>query len=510
MKRRGGLLLALTLAVTATPALAADVSAPVPVAIPASAEQWRAAAMRDVEAGYQLTRENHAGSYDTANPGFLHQLDKAREAGLALAAKVSDPAGYQAAIARFTARIGDGHAGMYTVLPAEMAPPMRWPGFITAWRGDALYVYASEADGPASGARLESCDGKPPRQLIDDNVFAFLGRADEAGNWWSNAHKVFIDVGNPFITLPQRCQFSLGGERIESTLTWRAFSDQAGLWWAESEHGDGLAVGMTSPRAGLYWMAMPTFQPDEKARDAYRAVNQEIIAHRQRYLNADAIVIDLRHNFGGSSDWSLQFAYALWGKGRVSRRMKVYAPAQEVHWRASAANVEYAAWMADTLAAQDQQRMADGVRHIAAQMRAALVRGDKYFIAGRDGAPATAEDRVVNLPSDPPAFTKPVYVIVPGQCTSACLDALDVFTRFPNTKLIGAPSGADSSYLEVRTQKLESGLSYVIIPIKFYVNRPRANGQIYEPAIYVRDLKWTTAGMLDVVEHDLAARVDQP
>jgi hypothetical protein len=99
-----------------------------------------------------------------------------------------------------------------------------------------------------------------------------------------------------------------------------------------------------------------------------------------------------------------------------------------------------------------------------------------------------------------------VYVIVPGQCASACLDAVDTFTRFPNTKLIGAPSSADSTYMEVRTQKVASGLALVLIPNKMYVNRPRANGQGYVPAIYVNDPVWSVDVFRKVVEDDLARR----
>lgn len=80
---------------------------------------------------------------------------------------------------------------------------------------------------------------------------------------------------------------------------------------------------------------------------------------------------------------------------------------------------------------------------------------------------------------------------------------MDAFTRFPNTRLIGAPSSADSTYMEVRVQNLASGLARVIIPNKVYVNRPRANGQVYLPAIYVNDLEWSTANLLAVVERDL-------
>ena len=101
-------------------------------------------------------------------------------------------------------------------------------------------------------------------------------------------------------------------------------------------------------------------------------------------------------------------------------------------------------------------------------------------------------------------------MIVPGQCASACLDALDVFTRFPNTKLIGAPSSADSVYLEVRIPALPDGLAKVVIPNKLYRDRPRASGQVYSPAIEVRDLSWSTSAFRAVVEADLKTSRAKP
>jgi hypothetical protein len=86
---------------------------------------------------------------------------------------------------------------------------------------------------------------------------------------------------------------------------------------------------------------------------------------------------------------------------------------------------------------------------------------------------------------------------------SACLDALDYFTMFPNTKLIGAPSSADTTYMEVRYQPLDSGLARVVIPTKVYVGRPRAAGQFYTPHITVSDLDWSTASFLKAIEADL-------
>lgn len=518
----GVVLVSLTLALVgpATAATATEASAAAKPAAPKTAAAWQRAAIQDINAAWRITLDNHPGTYDPANPGFRKQLDQARRQGLAMAAKVRNSAGYVAAIQSFNVGLGDGHAGAYATLDAGVTPQGRWPGFVTVWRGDALYVHASLAGGPPVGARVVSCDGSAIKALITRNVFAFDGNINQAGDWWVYAQQVFIDEGNPFIRLPRRCEFDTGpgSKPLQQTLVWQAQSDQSRQWLKASNSGDVLEAGLTEPRPGVFWITMPTFQPNETQRATYRALNQQVSEQRQRFLNAEALVMDLRHNRGGSSAWSLDFAGALWGGGRVERRMNAWHSDVAVWWRASRDNTAFLGEAFDDLTRQGQLETAAWIKAVGTGMQAALVRGDKFYIPAEEhdatsqptpqpGAAAEPKsDPAADLPTDPPAFTRPVYVIISGTCGSACLDAVDYFTRFPNTRLIGAPSGSDSTYMEVRYQALASGLAKVTIPNKVYVNRPRANGQVYLPDIYLKELVWSQANFLKLVEGDLAAK----
>lgn len=489
-------------------AIAAD-AVTLPVAsdqLPTTAGQWRQAAMRDIEAGYLVTLENHPGMYDSANPQFGARLARAREQGLALADRVTDSGAYIAALQRFNTEIHDGHAGIAPVLPAALAPPERWPGFVAVWRGERMLVYASEPGGPPAGAHIVSCDGVPVAQLAQRNVFPYIGRSDEPGHWWMFARALFVDRANPFITLPSACAFQVGGKSMHYTLTWRAVTSQARQWRQASYNGEILSVGLTEPRPRLVWMAMPSFQPDEAQRAAYRAASGDVLAHRQRYLEADALVIDLRGNEGGSSAWSQEFARAVWGAKEVDRRYGAGGGNTEVWWRASAQNTDHVVRMEQELISEKQVAMAAWAGRTAAGMAAARARGDHFYVERSDAAAAKQDDSAYDASAEPVRFTRPVYVIVPGQCASACLDALDVFTLFPNTKLIGAPSAVDSNYMEVRQQPLASGLASAIVPVKMYVNRRRAAGLSYTPSIQVEDVAWSTSAFLVVIEADLARR----
>ncbi|MCC2955743.1 hypothetical protein LK542_08960 [Massilia sp. IC2-477] len=476
---------------------AADAAPP----LPSTAQAWRAAALRDVDAGYRVTLANHAGAHDPHNPAFLRNLRAARAHGAALAAKVNDGSGYIAALLGFSNRIHDGHAGVYPSFDFDAVKPAEWPGFVAAWRGD-LFVYASEDGAAREGERIVSCDGKPARRLLAQNVFAFLGRPKEEGQWWSQARNLFTDFGNPFAPRPQRCVFELDGRQVERVLAWRTIPDSRTPLLRDSVAGATLPVGLSEPRKNLFWVAMPTFQPSDKERAAYRAINEQVRKERERFLGADAVVVDLRRNQGGSSSWSEEFAKALWGDAELKRRDDARNRKVEVWYRASPGNIAYYQQGKEKDIARGETASAQWWAEREAAMRKAQAAGKPYYISKDEQNEGSGT--VQQAPAAP--FTRPVYVIVPGNCASACLDAIDYFKLFPNTKLVGAPSSADSTYMEVRVEPLPGGLARVIVPTKLYVNRPRGNGEFYRPDIPVTDLRWSTATFLEVVERDLAGK----
>ena len=492
---RIGLALALCGAAQRASAARGELARP---AAPATSAAWLQAARRDVDAAYRLLAENHPGMFNREDPGFASRLAASRAKGLALAAQVRDRAGFAAALDGFSAGLRDGHALAFadTGGPADL----NWPGFVAAWRGDRLLVSASSLSAIPVGATIQGCDGRDTRALVLQNVFAFSGRPDEAGQWWVQAPRVFQDDGNPFVKPPQRCRVSMDGRESEVDLSWRPVDAHFRAWKA-ARNGEPLRPGLTEPRPGLFWLAMPTFQPDEAERMAYRSAMDALLSRRAAILTADAVVIDLRGNQGGSSFWSEEAAKALWGAASVQSFEG--ADPSRVWWRASQGNTDYVVHLAETLRTQGQAESAAIVDRAAAGMRAALARAEPYYVEPTETAGPTSGGAVVPLRA-------PVYVIVPGQCASACLDALDVFAHFPNTKLIGAPSSADSVYLEVRIQALPDGLAKVVVPNKLYRNRPRASGYVYPPAIEVRELSWSTAAFRGVVEADLKRTKAKP
>lgn len=465
--------------------------------LPGTPAGWSAAAVADVEATYRLLNDEHPGMLDPANPGFARQLARARTDALVLARMVRDAAGYSATLGAFQADLRDGHAGPFDNLPEGALPAARWPGFVTVWRGDGLYVFASEAGGPTRGTKLLACDGRSITDLVRRNVFRFEGRPDEPGQWWQRAPHLMLDTGNPFVSPPRRCTVEQEGHRRRISLAWRPVTSEAATWRADAYNGDTLPVGASQPRPGLFWIAMPTFDPDAADVERYDALYATMDRRLPAQLAARAIVLDLRHNQGGSSDWSFRVAQRLWGKGAVAAAMDRYAGSERVRWRATRGNL---AAVREEAESTRQDGDPDGARErtlVAQGLEQALRAGRSVF-----DQPTDASDPFPSPSASGPALHAPVYVIVPGQCASACLDALDVFTRFPNVSLIGAPSSGDTTYIDVRKQPLPSGLGLVIMPMKTFIGRPRASGQVYRPRIVVSAISWSTSAFADAIEQD--------
>lgn len=468
-------------------------------------ENWRELARADVLAAYQIYVDNHPGMHDSSNPEFPERLKRAREAGLRVAATATDRGGYSEALGAFSAELMDGHALAFAKQPPASAEPPKfeWPGFIAAWRGDRARVHQAGAGSPAPvGSTIVSCDGRPVRELVQKRL-AYRGfRPNEAGIWWLRAPQAFYSTPLFKAHRPERCRFRLpGGQERDAALTYAPAPENFMKLVESATDGERLPIGITEPQPGIFLIAMPDFNPDEGGAKAYEALFTQLESRRAELLQARAIVIDLRHNNGGSSLWSRKAARILWGQEAVDRRMSQFFRNVSIWWRASPGNVSYMEELVASLRQKGRTDQANANQRPAQEMRAALTRGDKFWVQ-----PISATAAAADAPLPPTDFTAPVYVITPGRCASACLDAVDAFTRFPNTKLIGAPTSADSTYMEVRNADLPSGHGRIVIPNKMWAGRPRGAGEVYTPHIPFEALDWSTAAFLERIQEDLAAQ----
>ncbi|MXP10361.1 S41 family peptidase [Pseudoblastomonas halimionae] len=464
------------------------------------ATDWADVARRDVLAAYDAYVRNHPGIYDLANPGFPAQLSQARTRGLEAASRAQDRRGYARALAEFSAVLQDGHAVLAVRSnDAEDTVPV-WPGFIAVWRGDSLFVRTQDRAAPLYGARFVSCDGEQIDAFLRDRLVTQYFRPDEAGQWWVRPMQLFYAHAGLQDSQPRSCTFALpDGSRAQETLDWQPLTEAEEKWRSFGFWGDREPTALSEKRDGIFFIGLQDFALDEDVGTDFAALYDDVRDRRDELKRAKALVLDLRRNNGGNSRWSRQLADILWGEDAVGART---ASSEDVLWRTSPDNTAHIASVEDEFRANGDIEVADFIHRLAEGMRAAHERGEVFFAESTLGAepgeePASA---TANPETD---FDTPVYVIVSGNCASACLDALDYFTPFENVTLIGAPSSADSTYMDVRVEDLPAGPGYVVIPNKVYVGRKRAWGEVYRAAIEMTDLDWLTGTFLDWIERDL-------
>lgn len=433
---------------------------------------WAALTRQDVQAFHDQLVANHPGPLNRLDPGFM----KRNEASFALARRragqVRSYGGYIGAMRGYVASFNDGHLAL-DVHDGQVLP-LAWPGFLTGFDEAGRQVVRTRADGVdlPVGAQLDSCDGVAADTLAARNVGAFRGRWQLLSQRATNGGRLFIDAGNPFITRPVRCRFVADGKRRDVTLAWRALSD--------AEFQDRFAAA--APRArpdfasrtlpdGTRWYTMPSFDGDP-ASDAAKALAPMITAmkrDRAALAAAPRIVLDLRSNGGGSSDWSQQIAALLWGQAAVDAQE---TEATTVDWRASPGNL--AAMKKSrvdlTTSADVSPEAKAWVERIVTGLTSAIAKRQPLWREPDTAPPA----RTSSADSPGKTLSARVYVLTDWACASACLDAVDLWTAL-GAEQVGQETSADSLYMDVRSIPLPSGLADAVVPMKVYRGRKRGS-----------------------------------
>ncbi len=450
---------------------------------------WAATLRADAQAYHDQIADNHPGLVNRLDPGFAARNDAGLTLALSRAASTRDYPGYLWAMRGYVASFNDGHVALDVTQPVAL--PIRWPGFLTGFDGAGRQVVMTRADDAPLplGARLDSCDGIAAGPLAARNVGAFRGRWELVSQRATNGGRLFLDAGNPYIVRPTRCRFTVDGTPREIRLTWRdlpdADFDARFAATAPRAHPD---FGARTLADGTRWYSLPGFNGDPGSADA-KAL-PPIIATMRANIDAVAaaprIVLDLRGNGGGSSDWSQQIAAILWGRAAINA---LPSNSQGVDWRASAGNIATlegyrTAWRNAPDVSQESKLWAD---RVAAGMTSARVRGDALW------REVDTDDTSTAAKETTPKLKGRIYVLTDWGCGSACLDAVDLWTSLGGVH-VGQETSADSLYMDVRQVALPSGFARAVIPMKVYRGRQRGSNVPAKPVkFYIGDMRDTAA-----------------
>ena len=446
---------------------------------------WSATLAQDATSLHAIMVDSHPGTHDPLNPEFRGRLDAGLARALERADAATDAGGWWWALREYVAAFEDGHVGL-SLNQQGYGFPTRWPGFLTVWSGGQNIVRErdeGDASAPPVGARLIDCDGIPADALAEQRIGAFRGR------WFLESQRVqfgdwlFMNASNPWTPEMSRCRFETDGQVRDYVLNWRLI--EAG----ELSERRTRLMQTARPEFGLrhfddggFWISTPSFDGDPSGQ--VHAVLTALIAEmkdKQDALRAAPwVVLDVRGNGGGSSQWGDEMALVLWGEDWLVAHSKQSSDA--VDWRVSADNLaEIEGFVAQLREAGGSEEVMAWADRAIAGMRAAQARGDIYWreTADMDEAAPTSEPAPVPADETSPVAGH-VYVLTDSVCASACLDAVDVW-KPAGAIQIGRETSADTLYMDIRNPRLASGLATLAVPMKVYRGRGRGNNEPHKP-----------------------------
>ena len=478
-------------------------------ALPATPEAWRAAAETDLEALRTHLREDTPVALDTENPTMQRWYERGYREARARVRRVNDQGSYYYALLGYTNGFRDPHLS----LGAQMRlAPASWPGFVTTADGDDVVVFwrdEADANTPAVGARVVSCDGRSPAAFRDRNIYPFTLNPAFAGDRRRSATRLFMDRHNPFGPAPRRCVFDENGTRRTITLTWRDVPEGNAYWdqYSVASTGPSASFDVTTPAEGVTWIGVPSL--DNGAGEQLQALVDKITAEAPAIRAGRAVVIDVRGNGGGNSEWGVRIARALWGDEIINALPGDDRPGA-VDWRASTGNRDYIVSFTPELAQQfgEDSEIVQWAHSARDGLSAAIERGEPFWRSrepGEMGEIAASGGYAQQRPSGPSPIPARVYVLSNGSCASACLDMADIILHIPGVQLIGADTSGDGLLMEVRSVTLPSGLLQLSLPIKVYRGRGRGALEAYHADV-AYDGVWSDEAVRAWVMELVAAR----
>lgn len=451
-------------------------------AAPSDAAGWRAAATRDLDAIRDIVRTDTPIGAGAAGPAYDAWLTQGYAEAQARLPQVEDRAGYFYTLAAYVNGFRDPHLSIQST-QGQIAP--RWPGFIATRDGDGVVVsWRDDADAaaPAVGTRIVSCDGEAVDALAARNVLGFSLNPALPESRRRAAPRLFVDTGNPFAPAPRTCVFRTGASERALTLDWRPLPNPPTAFnaaYGEAGLGPAASFALTDVAPGVAWIGVPTFSQSAETGPQLSALMLQVQQRGAALRQGRAIVVDLRGNGGGNSDWTRRLNQVVFGDD-VIRRVPYANPGGAAMWRASPGNLAYWRRYYDEMQRQvtSSTRVGAWSREVVQGMERAIARNEPLWRQGARDTPQGGGLTQRRPRGDMP-FPARVYILSNGSCASSCLDFLDVALHVPGVQLIGAPSSADGVLADVRQEVLPSGQARFNFAQKVMLGAGRGSMEYY-------------------------------
>jgi hypothetical protein len=226
------------------------------------------------------------------------------------------------------------------------------------------------------------------------------------------------------------------------------------------------------------WVRLPSF--DCKSSEEISSM-QAVIQKIAEYKNHQTIVLDVRGNGGGSSEWGIQLLKQLFSRQYVDEQISLLAHKKPVYaeWRASKDNIDYMkSWITPAnIYALNLQDIVELIQNTIKGCELALAKNMPFFKEmPEDCAYQETDKRFAN------PVTAKIILLTDGTCCSSCLDFIDLLFLITPVIHVGHATNADTAYMECRSVLLPSQRASLTFPMKVYRNRIRKPYQKYYPA----------------------------
>ena len=443
---------------------------------------WAAEADGDLTAMHDLIRDNHPGPVDDQNPGFRTWLEAGARTLRAQADAARTEHDDRLVLLTYANGFADYHLGVQFDRPEREL----WPGFLTRTDrigGPFRVVLVEDAPGIEAGDVLVGCGALTASELLEARVLRPRTNSRQLQG---------LILTSPWLTVTSvddrdgqtpGCRVRTATGLHTVPVRWRSI-DEASLSGRIAQ-ANGVAIpALGLRRIGDVWLvSLPSFTWTGPDAARMQALVATLRAHAPELHASRHVVLDLRGNGGGNSQWGDDVAAALWGEGPVEA-IKA-SDDGTVDWRVSRRN-------RDTIRAEAADMTVEGHPEEATEWHDLARRIDQALQAGQSLMRATEAPRPAP-PAGASPFSHRVLVLTDPHCASACLDFVDLLNRLPGTKRIGLPTGADTDYLELASAPLPSGRASLVYAMKVYRHRTRPANVAYQPV-----LAWPGGVMTDL------------
>ncbi|MGV9006882.1 MAG: hypothetical protein ACOH1H_09125 [Brevundimonas sp.] len=450
----------------------------------ASAQDFSALARQDLAAAHDALRDNHpaAALPGAASAAFRGWLDAGLTDSLAKASQVNSGDSHAYLMRYYAGGFRDSNIDITPTFEG-LGPYFAtgWPGFTTGWRNGAYevtYVKPGVRGTPPIGAVLVDCLGKTAEEIAEARLDRWEGDlTTEAGRVRSAPYLLWNRNNLWTGGVPALCNFKVGNRRPRE---YRLLPQPVDAATMEAAYRSTVYMPGATPLAveqvnGRPWVHVHSFA-DSAGWDAFNAQIEGDIASLH---GPQGFVLDLR-GASGQSYRSTTRGYGLANRIWTPEFTVSRQPAAgEITYRATAGNRQ---WFVDTLArmeadprfVQESGPVIEETRAIIAAFDAALEADQPLFtLAGRPAVPDTGAPNPVQ---------GQVVVLVDSGCSGGCLDTLDLLTRLPNVRLVGATTATDSIFIERTDLRLPSNYSDLSYGHKAWTSRQRPSHAPFTPA----------------------------